>query len=120
MNEFGCIFEHVINAFDDISFAQHNLVPKGHQPVLHVDLYSCHCMDPVFEKRLEKPWQDILLVGKEPFVQFLCQYIPYIKIPVVHISSCEAEGYDFPTVIAGEMKLEAMAPAHCPFPLSHL
>ena len=35
----------------------------------------------------------------------------------VHISSCEAEGYDFPMVIAGEMQLEAMTPAHCLFPI---
>lgn len=74
-------------------------------------------MDSVLEKSLEKPWRDISPVGKEPSVQFLCQYIPYFRIPVVHISSCEAEGYDFPTVIAGEMQLEAVTPAHCPFPI---
>ena len=59
MNEFGRILEHVINAFDDISLAQHNLVSKRHQPVLHVGLYSCHYMDSVFEKSLEKPWRDV-------------------------------------------------------------
>ena len=117
MNKFGRILEHVINAFDDIPLAQHNLVPKRHQPVLHVGLYSCHYMDSVFEKSLEKPWRDISPIGKESSVQILCQDIPYLRIPVVHVSSCEAEGYDFPTVIAGEMQLEAMTPAHCPFPI---
>ena len=117
MNEFGRVLEHVINAFDDISLAQHDFVPKRHQLVLHIGLYSCYYMDSILEKSLEKPWRDISPVGKEPSVQFLCQYIPYFRIPVVHISSCEAEGYDFPTVIAGEMQLEAVTPAHCPFPI---
>ena len=106
MYEFGRILEHVVDALNDIPFAQHDFVPKRHQSVFHVGLYSCHYMDSVFEKSLEKPWRDISPIGKEPSVQFLCQHIPYFRIPVVHISSCEAEGYDFPTVIAGEMQLE--------------
>ena len=117
MNEFGRVLEHVINAFDDISLTQHNLVPEWHQPVLHVGLYSCHYMYPVLEKGLEKPWRDISPVGKELSVQFPCQNVPYIRVPVVHIGSCEAEGYDLPAVIAGEMQLESVAPAHCPFPI---
>ena len=117
MDESDRVLEHVINAFDDISLVQHDLVPKQHQPVFHVGLYSCHYMDSIFEKSLEKPWRDTSPVGKEPSVQILCQYISYIRIPVVHISSCEAEGYDFPTVIAGEMQLEAVTPAYCSFPI---
>lgn len=41
MDERLGVLQRVVDALDDIAFAQHYLVPQRHELVLHVGLYAC-------------------------------------------------------------------------------
>ena len=48
MYQFSRVLEHIIDALDDETFVQHDLIPKGHKPVFHVHLDSRNEMYAVF------------------------------------------------------------------------
>lgn len=117
MYQVCCIFEHIIDTFDNTTLAQHNLLPKRHEPVLHVYPDSGNKMYAIRKKVLKEPWRDIPPVSKKSAVQFLGQYVPHFRIPVVHIGTGKAEADDLSPVIAGEVQFESVAPSHRSFPV---
>jgi len=112
------VLQRVVDALDDIAFAQHYLVPQRHEPVLHVGLYACDEVYAVVEEVVEEPLRDISAVGEQPAVQVLRQHTPHLGVAVVGIGGGEAEGDDFRLVVADEVQLEAVAPAHRPLPVA--
>ena len=49
------VLQRVVDALDDIAFAQHYLVPQRHEPVLHVGLYAGDEVYAVVEEVVEEP-----------------------------------------------------------------
>ena len=45
MNKVGLVLEQFVNALDDVSFPQHDLVPHRHQFVLHLSLDPMNELD---------------------------------------------------------------------------
>ena len=46
------------------------------------------------------------------------QDCPDLRVPVIHIGTCETERNDLASVVADQMQFETMAPSHRPFPIS--
>ena len=125
MDERLGVLQRVVDALDDIAFAQHYLVPQRHEPVLHVGLYAGDEVYAVFEEVVEEPLRDVSAVGEQPTVQILSQHFPHLGVSVVSVSRGEAEGDDFRLVVADEVQLEPVAPTHRPLsvvgkPIEHL
>ena len=52
MDKVGLVLEQFVNALDDVSFPQHDLVPHRHQFVLHLSLESMNELDTLTEQAL--------------------------------------------------------------------
>ncbi len=112
MHEVSCVFQQVIDGFDDIAFAQHHLVIEGHESVLHVGFQPRDDVRPVLEQVVEELGRDVALVPEQPPVDPLGQHVPHPHVTVIHIGTREHEGDDLTQVVAHEVQLEPMAPAH--------
>ena len=100
MNKVGFVFEQFVNAFDDVSFPQHDLVPHRHQFVLHLSLEPMNELDTLTEQALKEFLLDVSSISKDFPKQDLCKHRPYSAIPVIHIYSCKTERYHFTRIIA--------------------
>ena len=49
VNKVGLVLEQFVNALDDVSFPQHDLVPHRHQFVLHLSLEPMNELDTLAE-----------------------------------------------------------------------
>jgi len=74
-------------------------------------------MDAVLKETVEKFLRDVSLVGKELAVDALGELLPHHGVPVVDAGPRQQEGYELAPVVAGQVQLEAMAPAHGPLPV---
>ena len=112
MYELCRIFEHVIDGLYDAPLAQHDFVPHRHELVLHIASDTRDQVYAVLEEHVEELGRDVSPVGKQLTVEPFCQNSPHLWIPVVHMGTCETEGYDFPPVVADEVQLETVTPSH--------
>ncbi len=108
------VFEQVVDTFNDVPFAQHDFVPHGHEPVLHVSPQSMHKMYAPVEEVLEERLFDVSPVGEDLSVEFFGEDCPHLFVPVIHICACKTKGYDLSAVIAQKVQLEAVTPSHRP------
>ena len=125
MYQLSRILQHVVNGLYNASPAQHDLVPHGYEFILHVGSDTCHQMNAILEEHVEEPWRDVSPVGEEFPVERLGHDCPDLRIPVVHVGTREAERDDLSPVVADEVQLEAVTPAHrtlavCGQPPEHL
>ena len=105
MHEISLAFKQLVNALDDISFPEQNLLLKRHEFVLHVRLKSMYKMYPLLKKGVEEFLLDVSPVGKDLSVQNLREHVPYTVIPVIYVSSCKTESYNLSGIVAKQMKL---------------
>lgn len=112
VNEVGFVLEQFVNALYDVPFPQHDLVPHRHQFVLHLSLEPMNELDALIEQALEEFLLDVSPVCEDLPIQDLCKHHPYPAIPVIHVCSCKTERYHFSGIIAEQVQLESMAPAH--------
>lgn len=117
MHQVRLVLQEVVDAFDDAPPPEHELVPHRHELVLHVGPQSMHEVYPLVEKAVEQPLLDVPPVGEHLPVEFLGKHRPHALVAVVHVCRCQAERYDFPTVVAQEVQLEPVAPSHRAFPV---
>ena len=68
--------------------------------------------DTLTEQTLEEFLFDVSSVSKYLSVENLCKYRPHSPILVIYVCPCKTERYHFPGIIAEQMQLESMAPAH--------
>jgi hypothetical protein len=54
MHKVGFIFEQLIDTFDDVPFSEHNLVPHGHELILHVGFEPTYEMDALIKEVFEE------------------------------------------------------------------
>lgn len=111
------VLQQVVNALDDAPSPEHNFVPHGHESVLHVCSQPVYKMYPPVKEILEKSLLDVPSVGKDLAIKLFGEDSPYPFIPVVNIRTCKTKCYDFPTVIAHQMQLEAVTPSHGTLPV---
>lgn len=71
-----------------------------------------HKLNTLTEQILEKFLFDVSSVSKYLSVENLCKYRPHSTIPVIYVCSCKSECYHFTGIIAEQMQLESMTPAH--------
>ena len=64
------------------------------------------------EQILEEFLFDISSVNKYLSIENLCKYRPYSTVPVIYVCPCKTECYHFTGIIAEQMQLESMTPAH--------
>jgi hypothetical protein len=50
MHDVCLILEQLVDALDDIPFAEHDFIPHGHEPVLHIGLDPMYEMYALFEE----------------------------------------------------------------------
>ncbi len=100
VNKVGLVLEQFVNALDDVSFSQHNLVPHRHQFVLHLSLEPMNELDTLTEQALKEFLLDVSSISEDLPKQDLCKHRPYSAIPVIHIYSCKTERYHFTRIIA--------------------
>ena len=106
------VLEHVIDGFDDVPFAQHHPVIERHQLVFHVHPQPGHQLDAVFKEKVEELLRYVPLVGEQLAVQTFGQHLEHFRVLVTDIGACKHKGDDLPSVIACQMKFEAMTPPH--------
>ena len=68
--------------------------------------------DTLTEQTLEEFLFDVSSVSKYLPIENLCKYRPHSAIPVIYVCPCKTECYHFPRIIAEQMQLESMTPAH--------
>ena len=100
VNKVGLVLEQFVNALDDVSFPQHDLVPHRHQFVLHLSLEPMNELDTLTEQALKEFLLDVSSISEDLPKQDLCKHRPYSAIPVIHICSCKTERYHFTRIIA--------------------
>ena len=100
VNEVGFVLEQFVNALDDVSFPQHDLVPHRHQFVLHLSLEPMNELDTLTEQALKEFLLDVSSISENLSKQDLCKHRPYPAVPVIHICSCKTERYHFTGIIA--------------------
>ena len=64
------------------------------------------------EQTLEEFLFDISPVSKYLSIENLCKYRPHSPVPVIYVCPCKTERYHFTGIIAEQMQLESMTPAH--------
>ncbi len=64
------------------------------------------------EQTLEEFLFDVSPVSKYLSIENLCKYRPHSAVPVIYVCPCKTECYHFPGIIAEQMQLESMTPAH--------
>ena len=96
MHDVGLVLEQFVDAFDDISFPEHDFVPQGHEPVLHVGLEPVHEVYAPLEEGFEEFLLDISPVGEHLPVELPGEDAPHPFVPVVHIRACKTEAYNLP------------------------
>lgn len=114
MHDVGLVLEQFVDALDDIPLPEHDSVPHWHEPVLHVGFDAVYEVYSPVEERLEEFLLDVPPVGEHLPVQVPGEHAPYTIVPVVHVCPREAEGYDLPGIVAQQVQLESVAPAHRP------
>ena len=50
MHDVRLVLEQFIDAFDDILFPEHDFIPHGHEPVLHIGLETVYEMNALVEE----------------------------------------------------------------------
>ncbi len=73
-------------------------------------------LDTLTEQTLEEFLFDVSSVSKYLSVEDLCKYRPHSPVPVIYVCPCKTERYHFTGIIAEQMQLESMTPAHCTLP----
>ena len=68
--------------------------------------------DTLTEQTFEEFLFDVSPVSKYLSIENLCKYRPYSTVPVIYVCPCKTEGYHFTGIIAEQMQLESMTPAH--------
>ena len=68
--------------------------------------------DTLTEQTLEEFLFDVSSVSKYLSIENLCKYRPHSAVPVIYVCPCKTECYHFPGIIAEQMQLESMTPAH--------
>lgn len=114
MYDVRLVFEKVVDTFNDAPLAKHDLVPHGHEPVLHVSPQSMHKMYAPVKEVLKQGLLDISPVCEDLSVEFLGEDRPHPFVPVVNVCACKTKCYDFSAVIAQKVQLEAVTPSHRP------
>ena len=114
MHQLRRVFEHIVDGLDDTSFPEHDFVPHGHEPVLHVRPDPRNQVYPILKEHVEEPWRDVAPVGEEFPIKSFCKDSPDLWIPVIEVGPREAERDNLSPVIADEVKFEAVAPSHRP------
>ena len=64
------------------------------------------------EQTLEEFLFDVSPVSKYLSIENLCKYRPHSPVPVIYVCPCKTERYHFTGIIAEQMQLESMTPAH--------
>ena len=68
--------------------------------------------DTLTEQTLEEFLFDVSSVSKYLSIENLCKYRLDSPIPVIYVCPCKTECYHFTGIIAEQMQLESMTPAH--------
>lgn len=73
MDEVSLVLEQFVDAFYNVAFAQHHLVPQGHELVLHVRLEAMNQVDALVEQALEEFLFDVSPVRKDLAIKHFCK-----------------------------------------------
>lgn len=117
VHDVGLVLQQVVDALNNASLAEHDFVPHGHEPVLHISPQSVYKMNTPVKEVLEECLLDVAPVGEDLPIEFLGKYRPYPFVSVVHIRTCKTECYNLPAVVAHQVQFESVAPSHRPFPV---
>ncbi len=77
MDEVSLVLEQFVDAFYNVAFAQHHLVPQGHELVLHVRLEAMNQVDALVEQALEEFLFDVSPVRKDLAIKHFCKNFPH-------------------------------------------
>ena len=106
------VFQFVVNGLNNRPLPEHDLVIDGHQPVLHVAPESRHKVYPVGEETGEEGFGDVSLVRVDLSQHVVSQPVENLLVTVVNVRSGQHEIDELTFLIADEMQLESVEPAH--------
>ena len=112
--EVGLVLEQLVDALYDVPLPEHDLVPHGHEPVLHVGPESMYEVGSTVKEVVKELLLDIAPVGEHFPIEFFGEHAPHPIVPVIGVSPCQTEGYHLPGIVTEQVRLEAVAPSHDP------
>ena len=110
------VLQLVVDGLDQRPLAQEDLVRDAHYLPPHVAPQLCDQLDSVDEKPGEKVLADVALVSEEPAEDPLYEGPVPERLAVVHIARGEHEAQEVAFLVADQMQLEAVEPAHGALP----
>jgi len=102
-------FQDVVDGFDNRALAQQDLVPQGHQFVLHVLFDASDELQALFPQLVEQRLGDIAFVA-EHFPGEAVDHVGH-GFAIVDVAGGEFDGEQFAPVVNDQMQLEAEEPA---------
>ena len=110
------VLQFVIDCLDDCPFPEQDSIRYGHQCPLHVIFQLSDKLYSVHKELSEKILADISFVTDELAVEEIRERFDLQWFPVVHVPRCNHEVEQFSFLVADEMELEAIEPAHGALP----
>ena len=109
------VLELVVDGFNEVPFAEDELVPEWQQSVLHVFLDAGYELRPLAPKHLKKIFRDVASVGIQLAVKLLAEFCSQLRVVVGYIPRSQHERGKFTPLIDDQVEFEAVEPAHTAF-----
>ncbi len=106
------VLQLVVDALDDGALAEQDLVGDAHQGVLHVVLHLGYQLNAVDEQPPEEVAADVALVTDKAAVDGLDEALVLERHAVVHVARRQHEVEYLASLVADQVQLEAVEPAH--------
>ena len=106
------VLQLVVDALYDGALAEQDLVGDAHQGVLHVVLHLGYQLDAVDEQPLEEVAADVALVTDKAAADGFDEALAVERRSVVHVARCQHEVEYLALLVAYQVQLEAVEPAH--------
>ena len=104
------ILQLIVNRLNESPFAEEQLIPPPHQPILHVLADFGQEFEPLGKEHIVQRLGNIPTVPKELPKQLLGE--GWHRLAVVDIAWSQAKGQEFPLIIDDQVEFEAIEPAH--------
>ena len=106
------VLQFIVNGLNNRPLPEHDLVIDGHQPVLHVAPESRHEVYPVGEEAGKEGFGDVSFVRIDLSQHVVSQPIEHLLVAVVNVRPGQHEIDELTFLVANEMQLESVEPAH--------
>ena len=112
MLNLGHVLQFVIDGLYQRPLAQEDPVRNGHNLALHIAFEFCNQLNAIHKELGEEVLTDIALVAEQFAEDLLEEGLVPERFPVIDIARCDHEVQQVSLLVANQMELEAIEPAH--------